>query len=142
MGGARLLLAPRGTGAACGGHTRCDAQGVPRHGPRGGLGAPGVGGAGSGGVYERGRSRLALRPRLPRELLPSRDWLKHSIASIEEAKIWGPNGVDGTMHFQKHQQNGADGYWEKTLTRTRTPTRRSGCCLQTTTPCSGRVLRG
>src|SRR5215213_5276216 len=28
---------------------------------------------------------------------------------IEEAKIRGPNGVDGTMPFQKHQRNGAGG---------------------------------
>src|SRR5215203_5655688 len=28
---------------------------------------------------------------------------------IEEAKILAPNGVDGTMPFQKHQRNGAGG---------------------------------
>ena len=25
---------------------------------------------------------------------------------IEEAKIWGPNGVDGTMHFRTHKRSG------------------------------------
>ena len=42
------------------------------------------------------------------------------------------------MPFRKHQWNWADGYWEESGTRTE----RSGCCWQTTTPCSGRASLG
>src|SRR5215213_9169635 len=61
---------------------------------------------------------------------------------LEEAKIRGQKGVYVTMPFQTHQRNVVGGCWERTETRTRTRTGRSGCCLQTTTPCSGRALRG
>src|SRR5215212_6113772 len=61
---------------------------------------------------------------------------------LEEAKIRRQKGVEGTMPFQTHQRNGAGGCWERTETRTRPRTGRSGCCLQTTTPCSGKALQG
>src|SRR5215213_5107818 len=61
---------------------------------------------------------------------------------LEEAKIRRQKGVEGTMHFQTHQRNGAGGCWERTETRTRPRTGRSGCCLPTTTPCSGKALQG
>src|ERR671911_689611 len=61
---------------------------------------------------------------------------------LKEALIRRPDGVYVTMPFQTHQRNVVGGCWERTETRTRPRTGRSGCCLQTTTPCSGRALRG
>src|SRR5215203_6852026 len=61
---------------------------------------------------------------------------------LEEAKIRRQKGVYVTMPFQTHQRKVVGGCWERTETRTRTRTGRSGCCLQTTTPCSGRALPG
>src|ERR671910_703433 len=61
---------------------------------------------------------------------------------LQEALIRRPDGVYVTMPFQTHQPNVVGGCWERTETRTRPPTGRSGCCSQTTTPCSARALRG
>src|SRR5829696_7053898 len=61
---------------------------------------------------------------------------------LEEAKIRRQKGVYVTMPFQTHQRNVVGGCWERTETPTRIRTGRSGCCLQMTTPCSGRALRG
>src|SRR5215203_4939157 len=61
---------------------------------------------------------------------------------LEEALIRRQKGVYVTMPFQTYERNVVGGCWESTEIRTQPRTGRSGCCLQTTTPCSGRALRG
>src|SRR5215210_7721842 len=55
---------------------------------------------------------------------------------IEGGTSLARQGIDDTMPFQTHQRNGA-GDWQRTGTQALTG--RSGCCLPTTTPCSGRA---
>src|SRR5215210_1205550 len=97
-------------------------------------------------AYDRGYAELRRIP-LPRTPLNTARTRRAQRTDVphddrEEALIRRQKVVYVTMPFQTCQRNVVGGCWERTETPTRIRTGRSGCCLQTTKPCSGRVLRG